>query len=129
MRKILLTAVAVLALSGSANARANRVPGDVIGWVKSADVDCDSTGDCILVDNYTDAHKHGAGCAVWGLPVYSRPNGKPIGVLVEEAVAGEHFVRGEQHQGYTLLFFDKESTNHSGFSLSPYDAKSLHICG
>jgi Prokaryotic membrane lipoprotein lipid attachment site len=76
MRKILLTAVAVLALSGSANARANRVPGDVIGWVKSADLDCVSTGDCILVDNYTDAHKHGALCAVWGLPVYSRPNGK-----------------------------------------------------
>jgi hypothetical protein len=77
---------------------------------------------------YTDAHKRGAMCAVWGLPVYDRPNGKPIGELVGETVAGERFVRGEQRQGYTHLFFDAESHHHDGFLL-PYNAKTLHICG
>ena len=99
-------------------------PGDAIGWVKSNDIDC-SKGFCILKDNYTDAH---GGCVNFGMPVYDRPEGKPIGVFNSEPYAGEYLVRSNQLHGYSLLHFDTKSKNHKGF-LGPYNKKSLHECG
>jgi hypothetical protein len=84
-------------LVGSAHAVEKVHPGDSIGWVKSSDIDCHEDDTCDLKNNYTQA-----GCAVFGIPVYNRPDGTPIAELVSEK-AVEGVVRGEQHQGFTFV--------------------------
>jgi hypothetical protein len=101
-------------------------PGDSIGWVKSSDIECEEDNTCGLKDNYTDAGKNGGICAVFGIPVYNRPNGTPIAELVSE-MAVEGVVRGEQHHGYT--FVTTLPDYHAADVTLPYDPKNLNQCG
>jgi hypothetical protein len=95
--------------------------GDSIGWVKSSDIECEENDECTLKDNYTDAHKKGVLCATFGIPVYNRPNGNPIG----ELGADTSIIRGEQYQGYTFVYWKDIGNWH----LMPYDPKDLKQCG
>jgi hypothetical protein len=95
-------------------------PGDSIGWVKSTDIDCHEDDTCDLKNNYTQA-----GCAVFGIPVYNRPNGTPIAELVSEK-AVEGVVRGEQHQGFTFVSVLPGREDRPTMAYNP---KSLSQCG
>ena len=99
-------------------------PGDSIGWVKSSDIECKDDDTCELIDNYTDAGKSGALCAVFGIPVYNRPNGTPIAELGNVI---NTVVRGEQHNGYT--FVSALPDDHNAHPIMPYNPKDLHQCG
>ena len=132
MKKFLLATAAVFALAGSAHAER----GEPIGWVKSADIDCggfaEGTGlennkdACAAKDNYTDAHKRGALCATFGLPVYDRPNGKIIGLLWNGDLP---IIRDHQSKGYSFMHFSSPTTKESPHGLMPYSLKSLRQCG
>jgi len=97
--------------------------GDSIGWVKSSDIECQENNECMLNDNYTDVHKKGLNCATFGIPVYNRPNGNPIG---EVGTGTLPIVRGEQNQGYTFVYFPKDMEN---VHLLPYSPNDLKQCG
>jgi hypothetical protein len=70
------------------------------------------------------ANAPGGLCATFGVPVYNCPNGKPIGMLASIYIP---IIRGEQHQGYTFMFFTSDTYNPH--PLMPYDLKSLRQCG
>lgn len=74
MKKLILAGTG-LALMGSAHAA---------GWIKANDISCDAHSDCQLIDNYTDAHRHHADCAMFAVPVWDRPNGKVVGALIAD---------------------------------------------
>ena len=95
-----------------------------IGWVKSSDIECEKDNTCTPKDNYTTVHKNGGLCATYGIPVYNRPNGTPIGELAGEMIV----VRGEQSHGYTFISSQPEDRGHS-MPLMPYDPKNLKECG
>ena len=98
-------------------------PGVGIGWVKSSDLDCDLNNICSLKNNYAVK-----GCVTYGIPVYSRPDGKPVGELVSEVVAGyQGVVQGEKLDGYTYVSYRAGSKDVP--SLLPFDIKDLHSCG
>ena len=98
-------------------------PGVGIGWVKSSDIECDLNNTCSLKNNYAVK-----GCVNYGIPVYSRPDGKPIGELASEVVAGyEGVVQGENNHGYTYVSYRADSKDLP--SLLPFDVKDLHSCG
>ena len=106
--------------AGSAHAIEKVHPGDSIGWVKSSDIECGEDNTCALKNNYTQA-----GCAVFGIPVYNRPNGTPIAELVNE-MAVEGVVRGEQSHGYTFV---SSLPDHHDPPTMPYNPKNLNQCG
>lgn len=98
-------------------------PGVGIGWVKSSDLDCDLNNTCSLKNNYAVK-----GCVTYGVPVYSRPDGMPVGELVSEVVAGYGgVVQGEKLHGYTYVSYPADSKDVP--SLLPFDIKGLHSCG
>lgn len=100
--------------------------GDGIGWVKSADIQCEENNECTPKDNYTDAHKKGDLCATFGIPVYIRPDGMPIAELWNEV----QVICGEQRDGYTFVSFPPNvHANDDPSPLMPYDAKNLRVCG
>jgi hypothetical protein len=97
-------------------------PGVGIGWVKSTDIRCDQNNTCFLKNNYAEN-----GCANYGIPVYSRPSGNPIGELASEVVAGlEGVVPGENKQGYTFVSY--RADNKDPPSLLPFNMQDLHAC-
>ena len=93
-----------------------------MGSQRAVDFNCSGEDGCSLKDNYTDVHKRGDMCATFGIPVYNRPDGKPIGVLATDIP----FVQTERYQGYTFVFFTSEA---SDVHLMPYNAKDLRECG
>jgi hypothetical protein len=97
------------------------------GWVKTPDVECkynyENVYTCFLIDNYTDTHLRGHQCAMYSVPVYDGPNGKPIGLLLGEDTVqtGEKSKDGK----WTRIW----SQHKNDLKLMPYNLKTLRTCG
>ena len=96
------------------------VPGKPIGWIKTSDISCELT-QCHPIGHYTDVQKKGQMCATYGIPVYDRPGGKPIGLLWNETM----IVEGEQKEGYTFIY----GIAGDEIIMTPYSVQSLKACG
>ena len=139
MKKLLLAAVAVLALAGSAYAQDGSPADDLIGcgacsvknpavfmgWMKTSDIGCEAVDDCHAIDHYTDNYQRGEHCggAGYTVPLYDDPHGKPIGLVGNEQ---DLLLGGKSKDGkYTRVWrapFDKGG-------IYPYSPKALHECG
>jgi hypothetical protein len=147
MRKPLFAAVALFALSGSANAgfdadsyadwikrmtpdaQSAKGHSEPIGWMKSADVGCSEfKGDfhCNPIDHYTDVYLRGGSCATYGTPFFDRPNGKPIGLIWGEA----QIVLGEKSRdGKWTRVWSSPGNTKEDLGIMPYSLKALRGCG
>ena len=142
-RELLATAMITLALIGSANAAMAPLGDNPIGWVKSDDIKCGIlekkiANECIAMDHHTDAHQKGVSCATYGIPVYDRPNGKPIGLLWNDDMP---IIRGDQYQGYSFVYFNssgRATMDENGqiklgetsmHTIMPYSLEALKSCG
>jgi hypothetical protein len=147
MRKLLLAAAALLALAGSAQAQnvdfskelsahARTHPigekvqlGEPIGWIKSSDIGCTTLENeliCNPIDHYTDVYQRGGMCATYGVPFYSRPYGKPVGLIWGEMqiVTDEKSDDGK----YTRIW-TKPGQHIKDGGVWPYSLKALRSCG
>jgi hypothetical protein len=104
--------------------------GERIGWIKSSDIECGGgnlkANECSGLDHYTDVHQKGGDCATYGIPVYDRPNGRPVGLLWNDDLP---IIRGEQHEGFSFMYFSSPNTPDFIHGLMPYSIKALRGCG
>jgi hypothetical protein len=129
MRAITTLAIVAALVVGAGAANAKAI-GEV-GWVKADDVTCDQQDHCYFKNNYTRKD-----CGSFNIPVYAKPNEKPIGLLVNDQTVEDTFIRDESKDGYIWLRYapspghyglNTQSPNPS-YPLKKYNSKSLHSC-